>query len=396
MKVVCVTNLFPDSTRPGFASFNRQQLVYLSDIHDVYVICPVAWPRILSLAVKGLRPEPPEGCTGLKVVYPAYYYTPKMLRDQYWRFYYMSVMKTFRQVVNDFKPDLVYATWAYPDCRAAARLAEKAGLPLVSRVHGSDINDYFRHTGRKRLILEGMRRSDAVISVNENLASILRSAGVAPEKIHVVYNGINRDIFGPSDRAAARKELGLDPDFRMILFAGNLKPVKGIDLLVKAFSGLEDTRIHLHILGTGPEWAQLKAIAQVERVSDRVFFHGNIRHDDMSIWYNAADLFCLPSLNEGTPNVILEALACGLPVVASDTGGIPEMITPESGALFECGDSLSLQKMLGESFATDWDREKIDCPAGTWENNARKLSDVLEQVYHSFRTGMDGTRHARS
>ena len=182
----------------------------------------------------------------------------------------------------------------------------------------------------------------------------------------------------------------------MILFAGNLKPVKGIDLLVKAFSGLEDTRIHLHILGTGPEWAQLKAIAQVERVSDRVFFHGNIRHDDMSIWYNAADLFCLPSLNEGTPNVILEALACGLPVVASDTGGIPEMITPESGALFECGDSLSLQKMLGESFATDWDREKIDCPAGTWENNARKLSDVLEQVYHSFRTGMDGTRHARS
>ncbi|MCU0639704.1 MAG: glycosyltransferase [Candidatus Krumholzibacteria bacterium] len=384
MRVLYVTNLFPDRSRPGFAPFNRQQLVHLAKLHEIRSIVPLAWPHRLGLLAKGTRPGPPDDCAGMKFDFPTYYYTPKIFRDAYWRFYLWSIRQAFMRAAADLEPDIVYASWAYPDCRAVAELAGACRLPIVCRLHGSDINDYFRFPGRKHLALDAMRMAQGIVSINEDLAARLRYEGIEPAKIHVVYNGVDRDIFKPGDRDRSRSLLGLGREKKIILFAGNLKPVKGIDLLLAALSGMEPPGVELHLLGRGPEQGHLEQLAVSEGLSGRVFFHGGVKYPAMVHWYNAADVFCLPSLHEGTPNVILESLACRVPVVASRTGGIPEIVTPRSGILFECGDYRSLRAALEESLRREWDRSAIECPAETWAINAQRVTEVFADAIRSF------------
>jgi glycosyltransferase involved in cell wall biosynthesis len=385
MKVVCVTNLFPDAARPGFASFNRQQLIHLAALHELRLIVPVPWPRFAALSLRGVKLAPTEDCRDvMSVRYPCYFYTPGTLRRFYGAFYERSIAGTFSRLVREDPPDVVYATWAYPDCYAASLLAARHGLPFVARVHGSDVNMYFGYPSRKRLILEGMRRAQAIVSVSAALRDVLAADGVDPGKIHVVYNGIDRGIFRPLDRGAARRELGLAESGAIILFAGNLERVKGIDLLIEAFGKLESPA-ELHIIGDGPEAKRLAGLARRLPAGKPVRFHGRVAHRLLGSWYNACDVFCLPSLAEGTPNVVLEALACRTPVVATNTGGIPEVVPAGSGLLFSRGDAGALAGALAASLARVWDRARIECPAGSWAENAGKLGEILERAARKHR-----------
>jgi glycosyltransferase involved in cell wall biosynthesis len=381
MKVICITNLFPDVTRPSFAPFNRQQLVRLAASHELRLIVPVPWPRRSVLALRGMAPEPTDDCRGvMRIDYPVSYYTPKVMRRWYGAFYERSIRGLFERRVREERPDVVYATWAYPDCYAASILAGRRGLPLVARVHGSDINRYFAHRERKRRILEALARARAVVSVSKALRDLLSAEGLDAERIHVIYNGIDRGLFKPLDRAEARRGLGLDPAARIVLFAGNLEPVKGLDRLVEAFGAMEGARCELHIIGDGPERARLEALARRLPAGRVARFQGRVEHGRMGEWLNACDVFALPSLAEGTPNVVLEALACRTPVVASDTGGIPEVVPAGAGILVPPGDARALARALGEALERPWDRNRIECPAGSWEDSARLLGEVLERA----------------
>ncbi|MDD4857168.1 MAG: glycosyltransferase, partial [Candidatus Krumholzibacteria bacterium] len=164
---------------------------------------------------------------------------------------------------------------------------------------------------------------------------------------------------------------------RIVLYAGNLERVKGLDLLIEAFGKLEAGGRELHIIGDGPERGRLAALARRLGGERPVRFHGRVEHRLMGTWFNACELFCLPSLAEGTPNVVLEALACRTPVVAADTGGIPEIVSSDSGILFRRGDVAALAGALADALARSWNRERIECPAGSWDENARKLGEVL-------------------
>jgi glycosyltransferase involved in cell wall biosynthesis len=380
MKVICITNLFPDVTRPGLAPFNRQQILHLAPLHELRLIVPVPWPRYAALALRGRRPEPFEEWRELVTVhYPPYFYTPRILRRSYGAFYERSIAPLFDRLVRESRPDVVYATWAYPDCFAAARLAGRHDIPFVARVHGSDINQYLEYPARRRRILEAMRRAGQVVAVSAALRERLVAEGVDAGKIHVVYNGIDRDLFRPLDRASARRGLRLDESKRIVLYAGNLEPVKGVDLLLDAFGTLDDD-VELHVIGDGPEGKRLAARARALPPVKRAVFHGRLAHGLMGTWLNACDVFCLPSLAEGTPNVVLEALACRTPVVASDTGGVPEVIAAGSGILFRSGDAGALAGALREALSRSWNRERIECPAGSWADNARQLGAVLERA----------------
>ncbi len=374
MKVLAITNLFPDSSRPGFATFNRQQMFHLSALCELRLITPVPWTRRLAMGLRGESPAPPEEFEGRAAIeYPTWYYPPKILRDHYGAFYYNSIYRAVDRAVAASRPDVIYATWAYPDCWAAVRMGRKLGVPVVSRLHGSDINDYMRYPGRKRLILEGLKGSARIISVSVDLKKKLVEEGIDPGSIEVLYNGIDRAIFHQEDRSGARHELGLSGKGKIVLFVGNLNAGKGVDLLIDAAAaaGIED--LTLHILGDGPSMGALR-----NRAGERnVVFHGRQPFDRIGTWMNAADIFCLPSYDEGMPNVVLESLACGTPVVATDTGGIPEIISEASGMLFRKGDAEDLVLKLSRAFARDWDRGAIVSPAGTWEENAGSLAGIL-------------------
>jgi glycosyltransferase involved in cell wall biosynthesis len=316
----------------------------------------------------------------MRIHYPVSLYTPKVLRDWYGVFYERSIRGLFARLVREERPDVVYATWAYPDCYAASILAARHGLPLVARVHGSDINSYFAFPGRKRRIIEGLRRARAVVSVSAALRDLLVREGVASERIHLIYNGIDRDLFKPLDRLEARLALGLDPRTRMILYAGNLEPVKGLDRLIEAVRLMRTAGCELHIIGDGPERGRLAALVRRLPAGKTVRFHGRVEHRLMGMWLNACDVLALPSLAEGTPNVVLESLACRTPVVASDTGGIPEMLPAGSGMLVPPGDAPALARALDVAIERSWDRSRIECPAGSWEDNARALAGVLSRA----------------
>jgi glycosyltransferase involved in cell wall biosynthesis len=118
---------------------------------------------------------------------------------------------------------------------------------------------------------------------------------------------------------------------------------------------------------------------------ERIILCGSIPHSRLGTWFNASDLSCLPSYFEGTPNVVLESLACATPVVAADTGGIPEVIDDDSGILFRRGSTASLVEALEKGLARKWDRGKITCPAGTWEENASRIAELFRASIAEYR-----------
>ena len=263
------------------------------------------------------------------VDHPRYLFLPKMARKWYGRFYRASVKKTFFRVARAFRPDLVFAPWAYPDGWAAVQLARSVRLPVVIQVHGSDILLVDQVPSRRQRTVEAVKSADGVVAVSQDLANRLVGMGVEQERIRVVIDGVDRQTFAPGNKIAERRALPIpfEEGVRMLLFVGNLVPVKAIDVLLKACAEpvLKSTRTRLVVVGDGPLRKVLEQKVIQLGLTGRVWFAGTIRQSELPRWYRAADVFVLPSHSEGVPNVLLEASSCGTPWVASRVGGIPEI-----------------------------------------------------------------------
>jgi glycosyltransferase involved in cell wall biosynthesis len=328
MRILAITNLYPNVRQPHRAPYNRQHFKQFAVSHAVRVIAPIAWTDKLSGWRNALPPLPKDRracCDGIKVDHPCYWYTPKLLRNQYGRFYLMSVRKTFERIASDFQPDVVFASWAHPDGWAAVRLGHAVGLPVVVNVVGSDV--LCMGAARQHLIAETVRAADGVVAASQDLARRVVQLGANPKRVQAIHNGVDTHLFGPGNRPAARQRLRWPADMPQLLFVGNLVPVKGLDVLIDALARLKREQIpfHCHLVGQGPLRQALQRQADAAGVADRLTFVGPVPHDQLPDWFRAADLFVLPSRSEGVPNVLLEAAACGTPFVASNVGGIPEI-----------------------------------------------------------------------
>ncbi len=328
MRVLAVTNLYPNPLQPHRAPFNRHQLRLLGTRHPLRVIAPVAWTDELALArAGGGRLARAVTLDGLPVEHPRYYFPPKVGRGLYGHCFAASVRGAFRRAVREFAPDVVFAPWAYPDGWAAVRLARRAGLPVVVQVHGSDVKLLDQFPTRRRRTVEALTGADGVIAVSRDLRDRVVGLGVPADRVTVIYDGVDPQIFHPGDQQSARATVNLPggwPAAPVLLFVGNLVAVKGIDVLVRALASLKSPA-RLVVVGAGPERDPLARLAGELGVADRVTFLGSLPQAALPDWYRAADLFVLPSRSEGVPNVLLEASACGTPWVASRVGGIPEM-----------------------------------------------------------------------
>jgi len=379
MRVLCVTSLFPDRHRPNFAIFNYYQMTYLARMNVVELLVPTPITYWILQLLKGRGIEPPEGLEdSLRIRYLRYFYTPRILRSLYGTFYYLSIRSVFNSVVREFKPQVVYVTWGYPDCYAVVKAAKKYGLPVVLRFHGSDINEHFKYPNRKMKIIEAIGGSKKVIVVSEEMRNRLVEEGIYRDKVCVVYNGVDTDIFHPIDKGRARNELNLSMDKKIILFVGNLVKVKGVDVLVKATALLKVPDVEVHIIGDGPLKNALISKIQRLNIEDRIFLHGSVAHSMIPVWLSASDFLCLPSRSEGLPNVVLEAIACSVPVVASDVGGIHEIVNKESGILFPPDSEFECARAMEQALLKRWDREKIGGNVSSWFRNAEEVSKVLQ------------------
>lgn len=228
------------------------------------------------------------------------------------------------------------------------------------------------------------RKAKAIVAVSADLKEKLTQLGIAPEKIHVIYNGIDVSKFSKLETIECRRKLGLPLSKRIILFVGSLEFVKGIDVLINAWGDLYKKYaddILLVLVGDGG--AKESIINSIDKMNLRgsVLLAGSRPHDEISCWMNACDIFCLPSRREGYPNVLLEALSCGRFIVASEVGGIPEIVTSDQiGMLFKPADSKDLASVLDCELKKNYFHKISPQVMRSWTESAKERVSLFSSM----------------
>lgn len=375
---------FPSKGAPNVALYNRQQLEHIAEHCELKVCTGVGWIDWLRRGPAGRETD-----TDLDAVYFPYFYTPKIMRRLYGWLMYLSARARFKALMQH-KPDAILVCWAFPDVVAISKLVEPYGIPFVAKVIGSDINVYSKIPALRRQIVAALEKASAVVCVSEALKTVLMDCGLPESKVHVVYNGVNDKKFFPKNMANARVALGLDNDAKTILFIGNLKRAKGAVDVVTAFRRIIESgkngQYALVLVGDDVDRHLVEAEARKtldQNPGADIRLAGRVPHDQLNDWINASDLVCLPSYSEGVPNVLLEAMSCGKPVVATRVGGIPEIVNARNGVMVEAGDIDALANAILDVLASDWKPDEIRGYAKQfdWDANAREMLDIVDRAY---------------
>ena len=335
MRLLFISNLFPDTREPYRGLDNATVLQHLNAQWDIRALALRPTLPFRSGAWTS-RPED----SRMQPQFLATPYLPKIGSRWNHRLMARALRAPLREIHSRFAFDVVLSSWIYPDSCAVAQLSGELGFPFVAIAQGSDVHQYLRIPVRRKIIAQALPAASAVITRSAELARLLAEAGGDPATLHTIYNGVNRAIFRPAERAAARQALNLQQDVQIILFVGNFYPIKNPLLLIEAHSQVCDdntlSRTKLIMLGDGPLAGNARALGDQLHFGPNVVLAGRKSAAEVARYMQAADVLCVPSVNEGVPNVVLEAFACGLPVVASRVGGIPEVHPGETcGRLVE-------------------------------------------------------------
>lgn len=339
MKIVTFSTLFPNQVKPGHGIFVETRLRHLvnSGAVDSRVVAPVPWfpfaherfGRYGDFA----RVPSHEQRYGLSVAHPRYAMLPKVGMNMQPSMLARGARATLARLIDeghDF--DLIDAHYFYPDGVAAAQLGQYFNKPVVITARGSDISLIPQHPKPRAMIQWAASKAAHMITVCDALKTELMALGVDGTRITPLRNGVDLQRFQPLDRDAIRDELGLEGF--VLLSVGHLVPVKGHELAIGAMQLLPDATLML--AGDGPERSRLETLARELGVERRVRFLGAVPQTELVRYYNAADALVLASSREGWANVLLEAMACGTPVVASRVWGTPEVVAaPAAGVLME-------------------------------------------------------------
>jgi glycosyltransferase involved in cell wall biosynthesis len=339
MKILTFSTLFPNAQKPGHGIFVETRLRHLvaSGQVEARVVAPVPWfplhhPRFGNYAEYAKVPAQ-EQRSGIEVLHPRYPVLPKIGMNVAPSLLAAGARATVARMLDEgYDFDLIDAHYFYPDGVAAAMLGKYFNKPVVITARGSDITLFPSYPLPRRMIKWAARRAAGVITVCNALRDEVVALGVDPAKVVSLRNGVDLQLFQPVDRAEVRARLGLSRF--TLLTVGHLVPVKAQELAVAALPQLPDAE--LLIAGSGPRRETLEQLARAQGVNDRVRFLGAVPQAQLREYYNAADALVLPSEREGWANVLLEAMACGTPVIASRVWGTPEVVAaPEAGLLMD-------------------------------------------------------------
>ncbi len=325
-----ISNLYPNRFEKTRGLFIKQLVDSISGSLNVTVVSPLPFNPFELLKPKNQRMPKIEIIDGIEVYHPRYLVIPKMFRSLTGWFFSLGIKKLVVSLQQENKVDLISAHWVYPDGFGANRIAQKLGIPIAIHALGCDINEYTKFKLRRRLIRSALEQSDVNIVKSHELKNKIVALGISSEKTKVIHNGVDQDKFKRVPTLAARQHLGLDPNQQYCLFVGNFQIEKGLNDLIKAFDLLKKKPIKLLVIGSGPLQQQIEQQVEDLQLSDRINFVGRVNHEEIPKYLAAANLLCLPSLREGCPNVVLESLSCGTPVVASDVGAVRDIITEAS------------------------------------------------------------------
>lgn len=373
--ITIISNLYPNCVETTKGLFIKQLTDSISDKANVTVIAPLPFNPLDLL--RGGSPVPAkEIIDGIEVYHPRYIVIPKMARSLTGRFFYWGIKGTLKKLIAQGKADILSAHWMYPDGYGAVLAAKKFDKPIAVHALGCDINEYTKFKIRRKLITHALTESNVNIVKSQKLKDKITSLGVSEDKTKVILNGVDQNKFKRTEQNKAREHLNLNQDKKYVLFIGNFQIEKGLANLIDAVNIIKEEEFHLLVIGGGPLESQVKQQITELKLEDKITLIGRVEHHQIPDYLSAADILCLPSLREGCPNVVLESLSSGTPVVASDVGAVPDIISkPEWGVIVEPDSAPALAQGITEGLNLD----KSNMPVFEWYDWQKNADLVLEQ-----------------
>lgn len=390
MRVLVLSSVFPTPRQPTFGVFIRERMRRVAQHCDLRVVAPMPWfpmnARIRGPVWEGIPIE--EEQDGLLVHHPRFFCVPRYAKWLDGCLYAASLAPYLARLRQRFPFDLIDAHFAYPDGLAAALLGRLFGRPIVITLRGSIVRlaTYRLHRPQLRFALRSAAR---VLAVSRSLKQVAVDLGIEEEKIRVIPNGVDTALFRPSDRQGARAALGLPADRTILLSVGGINEGKGHHRIVGLLPELLRRHPDLLYVIVGDERPGDSARPLIDRLvaeeglADHVRIAGERPHAEIPLWLAAANLFCLATRSEGWANVLLESLACGLPVVSTRVGGNAEIVSGEHlGILVPPGGDDGLARAILAALERPWQPEALVVHARghSWDAAAAAVLDEFRQL----------------
>ena len=389
LRVLAVTRIFPNRLEPLACPFQRKQFVALSRHVDLTVAAAIPYfPGAEFLGnryrVGKLSRLPARDVVdGLPVLHPHAPYLPRvgpLLSAINAPLYLTGLLPLVPKWRSHF--DVVLGAFLFPDAWAARRIAMLLGLPYVVKAHGTDVNVTARSASVRPFIKSALRGASAVIGVSRPMLEALEMLGADRNRVVHIPNGVDRHLFRPRNRKASRQALGLPENGKIMLFVGRVEREKGLEELVAAFRNLTSKSsepMSLVVVGDG---SLRESLPQQVPDLKNIRFAGTRPPEEVARYLSASNVLVLPSWAEGTPNVVLEALATGRPIVATHVGGIPDVVRHDhTGLLVPPKDVPALASALHTALHRSWSEEEIVATAPPdWNRSGDLLYEVLQRA----------------
>ncbi|MEM7479276.1 MAG: glycosyltransferase [Planctomycetota bacterium] len=395
MRILVLSATFPASAEPGRGVFVKERAKALKNYadFDIRVVAPVPWAPPIKRFSNWYRLSQyarSEILDGLPVTRPRYFLPPKIGGYFHPSCMYRSVAKCVDRIRTEFEFDLIDAHFVFPSGVVAAKLGRRYGVPVAMTGRGEDMLRFPSNVIMRKSIEWALNNADCCIGVSREIATAMRNNGAAESKIQVVPNGIEFEKFNVLDKEECRERLNLPSEKKIILGVGDRLELKGFHLLVDAMPEVLKIHPNAHLIIVGGKGrfgrdytSEIERRIAEHHLENQVSLAGPKPHKELVEWYNAADLFALMSSREGSPNVLIEALACGLPAIGTPVGGIPdELNVPLRGRVLSERSVSAASQAICDCLSKTWDRQAIheSMRGRNWCTTATRLAEMLQDV----------------
>lgn len=387
--LLIISSRYPHSKDKISTTFVYSQVEELRKYFDKVVVIALT-PYTPSFTTKLMQPKRKYDALArdysyenVDVYFTKNIYLPKgmFINKRGWQGY-RSASKILSKI--NFKPDLIHAHFIWPSGFVGMKLKEN-DIPLIITGHGYDVYELaFIYDSLTENIKKALSAADRVITVStKNRDVLIEKLGVPENKIKIIPNGYNPELFSLKDKQKSRKKLSLPEDAKIVISVGKLHPVKGFDNLIRSAKMLEKDDMKFYIIGDGPEMDNLSNMIKELSLEKNVKLIGNRSHDEIPDWIAASDIFVLPSRSEGNPTVMFEALGCGKPFIGTDVGGVTDIIKDEKiGLVVKRDDPGELAGAIKTALGKKWDGKYIHefSKQYTWENIVKEIVRIYKEV----------------
>ncbi|ACN15099.1 glycosyl transferase (group 1 family protein) [Desulforapulum autotrophicum HRM2] len=387
MKILSFSYCFPNSTNKNWGIFVFQRLAALAKIQDLKVCSPVPWfPFLIN---KDVQKSGIELWEGLEVHRPRFFYTPGIFKNKDARLYARGIRTWFLKLCKEWKPDILDAHFVWPDGVGVSLLARELGIPYVITLRGK-LYECIKISSQRKQCADALKNAAAVISVSGLMAGEAIKLGVDKDRITIIPNGVDTDVFSIKDKRMCRQKLDLPMDKRLLVTVAHLGHRKGHHEVIQALAGLPDD-VNLVLVGgpaQGGTAEELKALANKAGVGDKLILTGPQPYERIPLYFGAADASVLASYREGCPNAVLESLACGTPVVASDVGAVRDILpVPDAGRIVPPRTVEPLEKAMADVLSHEWSPEDVvnSSRIRSWNQVAEEVQKIFKDVVYSRR-----------